>query len=197
MNRLLYLFPFILIAALSSCTDALTPKEYAQWVENPDHGLSITKKEKNYQFTLAYKPIEYLVALQQRQEQLPAELLEKEMKKMKDMQYYTLKLSTTTGKPVFSGDALHFPEKEIYLLSGIQKDMVLLEGTDSLPCRIFHFEGANGFLPYDNCVLAFDKTANIQKDKTFLYKADKLGMDWIKIIIKADDINKLPKLKTI
>jgi hypothetical protein len=185
------------VLCLYACKDGLSPQEYAQWVEDPANGLNITKSEKGYRFNLHYQPIEYIVALQLRQSEIREDVLKQETEKMKDLQYYTFKLSTATGHPVFSGDSLQFPEKMIYLLSGMQKDMVLLEGKDSLPCKLFHFEEANGVLPYDNCVLAFEKTKGAEHDKTFLYKAEKLGIDWIKIPLKATEISKIPKLKTI
>jgi hypothetical protein len=197
MNKRNCLIVFLLGTLLSSCSDGLSPQEYAAWVEDPAHGLVITKDEKNYQFTLNYKPIEYIVALQLRKSEISTTLLKEETEKMKDMQYYTLRMSTKDGHPVFSDGGLNFPEKEIYLLSGIQQDICLLEGKDTIHCKLFHFEGANGLLPYDNCVMGFDKTAELKKDKTLLYKADKLGMDWVRITIKADDINRIPKLKTI
>lgn len=116
---------------------------------------------------------------------------------MEGLQYFNFKLSTLAGTPVFSDKKTEVENKTNYLLSGMQKDLFLLEGTDTLRCRMFHFEGANGVLPYDNCVLAFDKNEDTNKDRTFLYRADKLGLGWIKMVIKAADINQIPKLKTI
>jgi hypothetical protein len=196
-SRSWYVPVLVSVLCLCACRDGLSPQEYAHWIEDPANGLNITKNEKGYRFTLNYQPIEYIVAMQLRQSEIPEKVLKEEINKMEDLQYYTFKLSTQDGKPVFSGDSLNFPEKMIYLLSGMQKDMVLLEGADSLPCKLFHFEEANGVLPYDNCVMAFERSKGTQQDKTFLYRADKLGIDWVKIPVKAAEINKIPKLKTI
>jgi len=116
---------------------------------------------------------------------------------MEGLQYFNFKLSTLSGIPALSNEKTDVENKANYLLSGMQKDIFLLEGTDTLRCRMFHFEGANGILPYDNCVLAFDKNKNPDTDKTFLYRAEKLGLGWIKMTIKAEDIQRIPQLKTI
>ena len=175
----------------------LSPARYAQWVENENNGLCVSSMDGDYKFSLQYKPIEYIVAMQQRKPEIAATLLTEEWEKMKDMQYFNFKISDGKGKAVFSSDKIEIEDRMTYLISGMKNDIYLLEGTDTLYCKMFHFENGNGLLPYDNCVLAFDKNEGEQLDKTFLFKGDKLGIDWVKLDIKAKDINRIPKLKTI
>jgi len=187
----------MIIWLLAGCQEKVQPATYAKWVENKANGLHQTQITDNYMFSLQYKPIEYMVALQERTPKLPTTILQREKEKMEGLQYFNFKLSTLTGTSVSADKKTDFEDKTNYLLSGMQKDLFLLEGTDTLHCRMFHFEGANGILPYDNCVLAFDKNNNPDTDRTFLYRADKLGLGWIKMVIKAADINQIPQLKTI
>jgi len=162
-NILLCSLSFLMIiGVLAGCQDKVQPATYAKWVENQENGLQQTKTVEDYIFSLQYKPIEYMVALQERTPQLHTTVLQREKQKMEGLQYFNFKLSTL-----------------------------------SLRCRMFHFEGANGILPYDNCVLAFDKNKNPKTDKTFLYRAEKLGLGWINMTIKAEDIQRIPQLKTI
>lgn len=188
----------IFCCLFSNCKNAVSPASYAQWVENPKNGLKKSATVNNYIFSLQYKPVEYMIAMQERTPEISQEKLEAGKDRMGDMQYFNFKLSTTSGEPAFTNKKLEFNDKSRYLISEMQKDIFLLEDADTLYCKLFHFENANSFLPYDNCVLAFDKNEeSIKKNKTFLYRADKLGLDWIEITIKADDIERLPKLKTI
>ncbi len=187
----------MIIWLLASCQDKVQPATYAKWVENQENGLRQTQIVEDYIFSLQYKPIEYMVALQERTPKLQTNVLKREKEKMEGLQYFNFKLSTLSGNPALSNEKIDFEDKNRYLTSGMQKDLFLLEGTDTLQCRMFHFEGANGILPYDNCVLAFDKNEDNNKDRTFLYRADKLGLEWIKMTIKAEDIQRIPQLKTI
>ncbi len=187
----------MIVLVIASCQDKVQPATYAKWVENQENGLRHTQTVEDYIFSLQYKPIEYMVALQERTTKLHTTVLEREKEKMEGLQYFNFKLSTLSGSPALSNEKTDFEDKTRYLMSGMQKDLFLLEGTDTLRCRMFHFEGANGILPYDNCVLAFDKNKKTDTDKTFLYRADKLGLGWIKMTIKAEDIQRIPQLKTI
>ena len=124
-------------------------------------------------------------------------MTKQEKAKMEGLQYYNFKIAKQLGGAVLSENTLDIPDKEIYLLSGMKKDLYLLEGTDTLYCKVFHFENSNGLVPYDNCVVAFEKNETTKTDKTFLYRADKLGLDWVKFHVKAEAINQVPKLQTI
>ena len=196
----IFIYPLsllMIVLAIASCGEKVSPVTYAKWVENKANGLHQTQIADNYIFSLQYKPIEYMVALQERTPKLHTDILKREKEKMEGLQYFNFKLSTLSGIPALSDKKADFEDKTPYLLSGMQKDLFLLEGTDTLRCRMFHFEHANGVLPYDNCVIAFDKNKNPDTDRTFLYRADKLGLGWIKMVIKAEDINQIPQLKTI
>ncbi len=190
-------FMFFISIMLLGCKDNLEPVEYARWVENENNGLQISKTQGDYIFSLQYKPVEYIVAMQQRKPQIQSKLLKQEKEKMEGLQYYNFKIAKQSGGAVLSENTVDIPDKEIYLLSGMKKDLFLLEGTDTLYCKVFHFENSNGLTPYDNCVVAFEKNKNTATDKTFLYRGNKLGIDWVKLDVKAEAINRVPNLKTI
>lgn len=197
-NNIIYRLVLFVTVFSAGCNNTeIPPAEYTRWVENQQNGLNKSVTKGNYQFSVQYKPIDYMIALQKRTLEIKKDELEREREKMAGMQYYNFKLSTVKGQPAFSSSDIDFSEKDRYLISGMQQDIFLLEGNDTLYCRMFHFEGANGILPYDNCVLAFDKSDKEDANKKLLYRANKLGLDWIEIIIRADDIKQTPKLKAI
>lgn len=178
------------------CQSELPPPKYAAWVEDETNGLYKIREDDKYILSLQYKPIDYITVMRERTPKISKEKVQKTREELGNMEHFNFKLSTRAGKPALSNRDVQFDNKDIYLMSGMQKDLFLLEGKDTLYCRMFHFEGANGILPYDNCVLAFDKSKQPDEDKIFLYRADKLGLGWITIPIKADAINNIPKIKT-
>ncbi len=175
----------------------LTPVEYVQWVRDERNGLKISQQEDKYIYELQYQPIEYLVILQERSEEIKASTLKDEAEKRGDLQYFTFKMSSTKGKGILSDKDLFIENKDIYLLSGLQQDIMLAEGKDTLNCVMFHFEASNNLVPYDQCVLAFEKSENPESDITFLFRTQKYADGWIKIPIKRENINRIPKLKTV
>ncbi len=175
----------------------LIPVEYIQWVRNEKNGLKISKQEGIYLYELQYQPIEYLVVLQERSEEIKASTLKEEMEKRGDLQYFTFKMSSTKGKGILSDKDLAIENKEIYLLSGLQQDIMLAEGQDTLKCVMLHFESSNNLVLYDQCVLAFEKSENPKADITFLFRTEKYTDGWVKIPIKRENINRIPRLKTI
>lgn len=190
------IFYLLFLIVVISCNEAIPISTYAEWIENKNNGLHQSLTTDNHVFTLQYKPIEYMIAMRERTPKIRKEVLDEAKTEMGDMEYFNFKLSTIAGKPALSDREVQIDDKDIYLLSGMEKDLFLLEGEDTLYCRMFHFEGANGILPYDNCVLAFDESKQPDKDKTFLFNAHKLGLDWISIPIKAEAIKNIPKMKT-
>jgi hypothetical protein len=175
----------------------LTPIEYVQWIRDEKNGLKIRKQEGIYMYELQYQPVEYLVILQERSEEITASTLKKEMEKRGDLQYFTFKMSSTKGKGILSDEDLVIENKDIYLLSGLQQDIMLVEDQDTLKCVMLHFEASNNLVPYDQCVLAFEEPRNPKADITFLYRTEKYTGGWVEISVKRENINKISKLKTI
>lgn len=176
----------------------LPPIEYARWIENKKNGLNISQQQGSFIYELQYQPVEYLVVLQERKEQIEPNLLKEEVEKRGDLLYFTFKMyNTADGKGILSNENIEIENKESYLLSGIQNDFVLLNNQDTLSCVMCYFERSNNLIPYDQCVLAFEEPRDLKKDITFLYRTDKYQKGWVKINIKRKDINKVPQLKTI
>lgn len=175
----------------------LTPVKYVQWVRDERNGLRVIKQEGSYIYELQYQPVEYLVVLQERSEKIKASTLKEESEKRGDLQYFTFKMSSAKGKGILSDKDLFIENKDIYLLSGLQHDIMLATGQDTLACVMFHFEASNNLVPYDQCVLAFEKSENPSSDITFLFRTEKYADGWVKIPVKREHINRIPKLKTV
>jgi hypothetical protein len=192
----------IIIWALScilflSCGEReLTPLEYVKWVENPENGLVVKKQMGNYNFLLQYQPIAYNVLNELQKEEVEAAVLQKEIESKEGLQYLTIKMSTIQKKPIFSGKNLTDSIRS-YLNYQIKKDFYLLEGGDTLPCQLFHYENTNGMTPYDAFVLGFKPSQTKLNDKKFLFKANIIDVEQVEMEIKNSAIQSIPKVKTI
>ena len=198
------IIPVLALILLSSCKtkhflgkDKLSPVEYVQWIENKENGLKVSWKDEAYLYELQYQPVEYLAVRQTRSQQITSAALKEGVQKRGDLLYFTFKMWDENGRGILSDKDLEIENKSSYLLSGLQNDMMLLAGKDTLHCVMLHFESANNLIPYDQCVLAFEPAANDKEDIVFLFRTDKYKEGWVRMTIKRENIKKIPKLKTI
>ncbi len=175
----------------------LEPKEYVQWVNDPENGLSILKQEGDYKFLLQYQPVSYMVVNELQLEEITEKQLKENAEAKEGMQYFTLKLSTSQNQPVFSGNWIS-DSLTNYVNYKIQKDFYLLEDySDTIPCKLFHFENTNGMTPFDTFVLGFESNTESVGDKKILFNANAIGLKWVEMKIDSLSIKNLPKVETI
>ncbi len=197
------IIPVLIIVLLSSCRtthfagkEKLSPVDYVQWVETKENGLKVYLQDEPYMYELQYQPVEYLAVKQSGSLHITTATLKDGVQSREGLIYFTFKMWNKQGKGILSDKALEIENKSSYLLSGLQNDMVLLAGTDSLHCEILLFESANNLIPYDQCVLAFEKPKTEKEDLVFLFRTDKYREGWVRMTVKREDIKKMPKLKT-
>ena len=192
------------MSLLSSCKtkhflgkEKLSPVEYVQWIENKENGLKVSWKDEAYLYELQYQPTEYLVVRQTKSRQITSSALKEGVQKRGELLYFTFKMWNEKGRGILSDKNLEIENKNSYLLSGLQNDIMLLAGKDTVRCVMLHFESANNLIPYDQCVLAFEPVANDKEDIVFLFRTDKYKEGWVRMTVKRENIRKIPKLKTI
>jgi len=188
---------YSLLDGIRQMPKELSPIEYVHWVEDAHNGLRVKKQQGSFIYELQYQPLEYLVALQERKEELEKSVLEKEIEERDGFEYFTLKISTIRGKGLSSDEKIIIANKEWYFLSGMQKDITMLCGDDTIKCAMLHVELSNNFIPYDQCLLAFEKPKNSGKDIRVIFRTDQYEKGCVELNIKRKSINKTPKLKTI
>ena len=128
----------------NSPVQKLEPLQYMSWVENKENGLKVEKKIGEITFTLQYKPLEYVALLDLHKEQLNKQELEKKMDEYSSLQYFTFQISADTQQELLKKDvkgADDYANRINYFSFEMQKDLKLIENTDTLNCELFHFEG--------------------------------------------------------
>lgn len=194
-----FLGTIILLLGLCSCgKEQLLPADYVAWVQDEDNGLRVGKTVDSYDFTLQYRPLEYIVAMENKGNAgIHHDSVQKRIKELEVLQYYTLKIASREGKEVIatgiSSEAEYYARME-YFTSGIENDLVLVQGKDTLPCRLFHFERNYQLAPYNNIVVAFD-SSSVKADRTFIYDDQVLGIGPVQLTLKASAIENTPQLK--
>lgn len=205
MDRLRNNVFFLLLVAvlLYSCNkERLNPMEYASYIEDPANGLKLDKTVNGYTFTLLYEPVEYKIVKDYRGKVLSKQTLEEECLLYDSLQYFLLRIKNNNSEDVLKSGLTNEAEyygRIQYLTSVVQQDLHIVEGSDTLPCVLSHFERDYNLSPYVTLVLGFRSNINPGKgasDKLFIYEDNAFGTGTIKLQVKADDIDNIPALIT-
>ncbi len=179
----------------------LQPVEYMKWIENENNGLRVKKEIGNFEFMLQYKPLEYVTLLEQKMANTQSDSIRRRTLELGDMQYYTFRITSKKDdemlKTGVQSEEDYYGRLD-YFISAIQDDIALVDGKDTLPCLLYHFERNYALAPYSNMVLGFKNIVkkNIINNKTFIYDDAVLGTGPVQITIKGNDLLQIPKLKT-
>ena len=176
------------------------PLEYVKWVENPDNGLLVQTEQEGFIFKLQYKPIEYIIAVQERRKRLPEATVTQARKELSGMQYFTFKI-----RPEKEDQALldktkmtvsEFDQRLGYFSFSMQKDLLLVDGQDSLPCLLFHHEPTYGLTGEETFLLGFDLPIepSLYSPKELLYKDSFLGTGQVSVTIQEAALTSIPAL---
>jgi hypothetical protein len=171
----------------------LAPGEYVRWIEDENHGLRVRHVSGGYEFVLQFKPIEYIIAKQEKTDRLNASVMESERAEMKDMQYYTLSIQAEGGQDLLLESSPGNPEeyqKRVEYFSGqMQEDLKLIDGKDTFTCLLFLFEPSFQLRPFSNFLVAFEVAqgeggAPFRNDKTLIYYDKMLGIEPVSLTIR-------------
>jgi hypothetical protein len=181
----------------TSCSQGvLSPISYAKWVSDSDNGLNTKKKIGHYEFSLQYKPLDYVVLLEEGVK-VPLDKLESRKKELEGMQYFTFRITSLTEDDMLRTDQQdenEYYQRLEYFVSSAQDDISLIDGGDTLPCAIYHFERNYGLAPFNNIVLGFEKSGKNAGDKTLVYNDNALGAGPVLLTIKGNAVKQIPQL---
>jgi len=195
-NTLLILSVSLLAA---SCQRQMTQSsDYISWVEDEDNGLVVKKEIDGMEYNLLYKPHDYILAKEYSANILDKGRIEARRKELGDLQYFTLRIRAGNNNELMKAGIANEQEyyaRLEYFMSGMQSDLYLVEGKDTLPCRMQHYERTYGMSPWNNFVLGFDNPEkNKQEDKLLVYEDKVLGNGKVMLKIKYKAIENVPAL---
>ena len=140
MKKVVYIFSigFLLLA----CKSKLSPKEYVKTIRSEEMGLVQSSGNENFNFSVQYKPLEYIAVLEQR-DNASEETVASRTKELKGLQYYNIKIQSLKGEDVLKSGIQE--EKEYYnrlnyLSTFLKQDLYIIQGKDTLSPALYQFE---------------------------------------------------------
>ncbi len=179
----------------------LSPVAYTSWISNPENGLRKSKTIGEITYETQYKPYEYIVNMEAKGAELPDSVIRSLCNELSDMVYFDFRISAEQ-----SGELLKYQvrtpgqyyERVNYCAFGMQRNLVLQQGSDTIPCGLFHFERAYDAVPYANFQLGFSNKY-LKKDQpvTLIYEDMLFGQGLVKFTFTPRELNIVPKISTL
>jgi len=192
------IYIIFLMLSLACGSPSLSPADYVHWVENRDNGLIYSKKVGLFEYSILYKPVEYIAIKELGKEEINQKRIEGKLKELKDLQYFTLKIKADEGNDLLKAgitEEAEYYDRLNYISGFMADDIKLIEGKDTLVCRLYNMERNYGLAPYNNIVLAFDAKENNNQDKQIEINDKGFGVGKMILRIKKEDIENIPQLK--
>ncbi len=179
---------------------ALSPKQYVDYVTDPTHGLNLSKTIGDLVVELQYRPIPFVVANELRKHNISTAIYETRSEELNGGQYYQLKLAIKGGQTDVTkykvADENAYQQRIHYLSFALKNDIRLVDGSDTLQAKLFHFERAYDIAKYRSFLLSFPATDNLE-DKVFILESPIFETGPMKIRFKKEALLNLPSLKLV
>ena len=163
-----------------------------------ENGLKKIETIGDYEFTIQYKPVDYVALVEGRNLNVSQEDLDQKAEELADFQYYNFRIKTNVATELLASNITEEDEyygRLNYFVGHAQDDLQLYEGNDTIPCSLYLFERNYGLAPYNDIVIGF-KSSNTTDDKTIVFNDRVLGVGPVKFKIKSNDLANIPNLKT-
>lgn len=211
MQGIKEIISILLFIVLISCSESsvLNEIDYMNYIIDEDNGLNNSKEINELEFQLQYEPINYKILKKIKDRVFTNDQYKNELEKFEGSQYFLFKIRLKDKNADLlkyqSSGQIEYANRVQYFSYNIQDNFLLVEGSDSLKCKLFHFERNFGISPYATFLLGFDSNdelteseysfkENVKEDKTLVYNDVVFGVGPIKYNIKAKDINNIPEL---
>ncbi len=191
----------VVLISIVGCNfqSTLDAASYIKWIENENHGLRKTKTIGDIEYTLQYKPYEY-IALYELKNSIPShELINKRVKEIEGMSYFNMRIKHKKGGDIVkynTTNADEFFTRSSYFSFEMQYDIAMVSGQDTLPCALFHEVKNYGIAPFVDFVIAFDGIPEREPtDKELIIQDRAFNNGLIKFHLAAKSFKNIPSLK--
>ena len=182
--------------------EVMPVKDYMQWMQDPKNGFHKVKPMDDIEFVVQYKTPEFIICREERKETLSDSLVKRKQQELQGVHYFDLKIQLINGEGELLKHQLAnkeaYENRVRYFAFEMQKDIQLVDGKDTLPCLLYHFERTYDVAPFCTILLGFNENKkNIHKPKTLLVYDKIFNKGLQKFTFKENKLQTLPKLQTI
>lgn len=188
-------------AVTSFARESMIKEEYLEWVRDPENGLYREEEIDGLTFSVFYKPLDYVILQELASSGVAIDSFASYKKQYEGLQYFTLTIKSSQDADLLKHaitSERNYYQRIDYCSFRMQNDLQLVQGSDTLACKLFHYERTYQVAPYTNFILAFEDNStpntSLVHDKTLVFHDQAFGRGIVKLKLKANDLNKVPKL---
>jgi len=207
-NKLIVLISLTLLQPLFNCCNekpALTVEKFKDWVQDPRHGLFIKKEVGDIEYSLQYRPYEYIALQELSEKSITRSLIDSIILEIDGLLYFSLVIgdkTPKTGLEGFYGTAAGYRERIEYYSFHMQRDIRLFICDDTVVCALYHLERLYNTAPYNTILLGFPKKETIKSsgkdrpdcDMTISIDDRFMHSGEVRITVKKEDVQEIPHL---
>jgi hypothetical protein len=185
-------------AASTPSNVKLAPKDYLLWNEDPKNGMISEKNIGDFSFSVFYKTPEYLAVKELSDDTISKEEFTKHVKEYEGMQYFSFKIQALNSEEELLKVGLNsendYYSRIEYFSFKMQKDFKLIEGKDTLDCKLFHFERNYGLAPNATFTMGFESNKKYHGSKSFLYEDKIFNSGNVYLVLKEKNLSNVPQI---
>lgn len=199
---------------LGSCTGkgSIGPQDYIGWIGDPENGLIVEKEIGELVYKAKYCPYDYeiLRTMKNSGEEINSDTYHTKLSSGVGSQKFVIEIKNANeeGDVLASGAKSddEYRQRIVYLSYNVGNDIILIDGPDTLLCKLAQFEQMYKSAPYVRINAVFEmpteQASQFQlglrpesNDKTLIFNDVVWGNGIVKLRISADDLNNIPELE--
>jgi hypothetical protein len=175
--------------------------ELANWVSASGNSiLTKTKKIEEYNYTLKYLPLDYLISNELKKSEISKKEYDSLKAEYEGMEYYEMRIqidgfNDETAKYQLDDMGL-YQQRIVYMSFAMQENLKLVTETGKeIPCDLFHFERTYAVAPYATFLMGFakDKIGDA-KEYTVIFDDNLFNKGLLKFNWEVTQLQNVPKL---
>lgn len=178
----------------SSCKKTLTPAEYDQFIHDPDNGLRKTEIIGDYEVSALYETSEYIHS---RESNISSRSPTDRQSDLDKYEHFQFRIKHIPGGNILESNQDEFNNMNSRIQHysfEAQNDFFLVNGNDTLPCKLSHYSRNYNLTPTVDLSLTFDKT-DPQHDLKLIYADNQFNLGKIKFVFHREDIENAPNVE--
>jgi hypothetical protein len=187
----------LMVLCLVSCKmgsgEVHSLEEFREYINNPDNGLIQTQEIGHFIISAQYLPKQYTELMNGEGESGTGEKTETEQ--------YLLRIASNEkgidALALGAGSSSEYQYRVSYLFSGINRDCLLIDNTDTIKCVMHHYERNYGLTNFHNVLLFFEKPqqeSSENHDRTIVFNDQIFGLGRLSFNFNKNDINNTPTI---